>query len=142
MINDLLKGIAVKLNALFGDGYEIYDNDVTQGLKEPCFFVAVVGPSRKREIGNYWRYINPFVITYFPRTPGDNEELVQVADIMSEGLEFITLLNGDMVMGTYIHYELVDGKVQFFVHYNTRMTKQEDKAMMETMDLSINRKEG
>lgn len=27
----------MKLNATFGAGYKIYQNDVEQGFKEPCF---------------------------------------------------------------------------------------------------------
>ena len=38
MLNEIIKGISMALNAAFGDGYEIYQNDVEQGLKEPCFF--------------------------------------------------------------------------------------------------------
>ena len=37
MLNEIIKGISMALNAAFGDGYEIYQNDVEQGLKEPCF---------------------------------------------------------------------------------------------------------
>ena len=32
----------MKLNAAFGAGYKIYQNDVEQGFKEPCFFIAVL----------------------------------------------------------------------------------------------------
>ena len=39
MLNEIVKGIAVQLNAVFGDGFEIYQNNVEQGLKEPCFFI-------------------------------------------------------------------------------------------------------
>ena len=34
----------MKLNATFGAGYKIYQNDVEQGFKEPCFFIAVLKP--------------------------------------------------------------------------------------------------
>ena len=44
MLNEIVKGIAVQLNAVFGDGFEIYQNNVEQGLKEPCFFIAVLQP--------------------------------------------------------------------------------------------------
>ena len=42
MLNEIIKGISMALNAAFGDGYEIFQNDVEQGLKEPCFFIASV----------------------------------------------------------------------------------------------------
>ena len=44
MLNEIIKGISMALNAAFGDGYEIYQNDVEQGLKEPCFLIAVLQP--------------------------------------------------------------------------------------------------
>lgn len=37
MINEIIKGVSMKLNATFGAGYKIYQNDVEQGFKEPCF---------------------------------------------------------------------------------------------------------
>lgn len=44
MINEIIKGVSMKLNATFGAGYKIYQNDVEQGFKEPCFFIAVLKP--------------------------------------------------------------------------------------------------
>lgn len=44
MLNEIIKGISMALNAALGDGYEIYQNDVEQGLKEPCFLIAVLQP--------------------------------------------------------------------------------------------------
>ena len=44
MINEIIKGVSMKLNATFGAGYKIYQNDVEQGLKEPCFLIAVLQP--------------------------------------------------------------------------------------------------
>lgn len=37
MLNEIIKGISMALNAAFGDEYEIFQNDVEQGLEEPCF---------------------------------------------------------------------------------------------------------
>ena len=34
----------MKLNATFGAGYKIYQNDVEQGFKEPCIYIAVQKP--------------------------------------------------------------------------------------------------
>lgn len=54
MINEIIKGVSMKLNATFGAGYKIYQNDVEQGFKEPCFFIAVLKPtfSRCRRTGS------------------------------------------------------------------------------------------
>lgn len=44
MLNEIIKGTSIKLNTAFGDGHEIYSNDVEQGLSEPCFFIGVLKP--------------------------------------------------------------------------------------------------
>ena len=44
MLNEIIKGISMALNTAFGDGYEIYQNDVEQDLKEGCFFKQVLKP--------------------------------------------------------------------------------------------------
>lgn len=37
MINKIIDGISISLNAEFGDDYKIYTESIEQGLKEPCF---------------------------------------------------------------------------------------------------------
>ena len=39
MINDIIIGISNAIYAEFGSDYEIYVDDVKQGLNEPCFFI-------------------------------------------------------------------------------------------------------
>lgn len=48
MLNEIITGISQKLNATFGDGYEIYENDVEQGLEEPCFLSLFWNRDRPR----------------------------------------------------------------------------------------------
>ena len=130
------------LNAAFGDGYKIYTNDVKQGLKEPCFFVAVLEPTRKQMIGRRYRYDNPFCITYFPRHAGNNTEMLGVAEKLTEALELITVLDGDTVRGTGIRFEIVDGNLQFFVNYNHFMIKPTDPTFMGDLDVTVGTMKG
>ena len=37
VIKDVTDGISIKINELFGDEYEIYDNNTEQGMEKPCF---------------------------------------------------------------------------------------------------------
>ena len=53
MINKILDAISNALNEEFGDEYEIYSEDIKQDLKEPCFFIICLNPSR-------------FILTAFP----------------------------------------------------------------------------
>lgn len=134
MIKDIIDGISLKLNQVFGDEYEIYaDADVVQGLKEPCFFIAVLNPTFKRYIGSRYFVTNPFVIQYFPKNSDDNTEMHETAFEMFENLVSITLLNGDSLHGTSISYEIIDGVLNFNVNYNLILNKTETTELMKEL---------
>jgi hypothetical protein len=139
MVNELLNGISIKLNQVFGDGYEIYgDTDVVQGLKEPCFFIAILNPSQTKLIGQRYFREHPFDVQFFPTKSGDNVELQEVASELFLALEYITLLNGDLVHGTSMNYENVDGVLHFKVNYNMFLRKVEPKDNMEDISIDEN----
>lgn len=40
MVKEVLDGISIKLNAVFGDGVRIYaDEEVVQDMQRPCFLL-------------------------------------------------------------------------------------------------------
>jgi hypothetical protein len=134
MINNIIDGISLKLNQVFGDGYEIYgDADIVQGLKEPCFFIAVLNPSYKRLLGQRFQVENPFVIQFFPKKARDNTELHNIAFELFTALELITLPNGDLLHGTSMEHEIVDGVLNFKVNYNMILNKIEVAELMEKL---------
>ena len=45
MINSIVEAISCSLNKEFGDDYEIHNEEIKQGLKEPCFFIACLNPN-------------------------------------------------------------------------------------------------
>ena len=104
MLNEIIKGISMALNAAFGDEYKIYQNDVEQGLTEPCFFIAVLKPEITPMLGRRFIQRNPFDIQYFPTFPGNNAEMITAAGTMVEALNFITLPGGDLLHGTSVNY--------------------------------------
>lgn len=137
MLNEIIKGISMALNTAFGDGYEIYQNDVRQGLKEPCFLIAVLQPKITPMLGrrSIWRH--PFDIQYFPTDPSNNAEMFTVAETMIEALNFITLPGGDLLHGTSVNYEVVDNVLHFFVNFNLPMIRPADETMMETLETEV-----
>ena len=119
MVNEIIDGISLKLNRVFGDGYEIYgDTDIVQGLKEPCFFIALLNPSQTKVIGHRYFRENPFNVQYFPKNSEDNIEMHEVASELFDALEYITLPNGDILHGTAMTYDIVDSVLHFKVNYN------------------------
>lgn len=135
MINDLIDAISIKLNKVFGDGYEIHTKDIKQGLEEPCFFIKALNPNQNQMIGERYFRKNPFDIHYFPKEEGDNEEINEVAEKLFDAMEYIQLLNGDLVRGTKMHYETIDNVLHFFVEFNVFVRKE--KAIDKMEELSV-----
>ena len=140
MLSEIIDGIAVAINSTFGDKVEIYKDNVTQGLKEPCFFIAVLKPEVTPIIGTRSIRNNPFDIQYFPKE--SNSEMFDVAEELINSLEFITLLNGDILRGTGVSYEIIDNVLHFFISYNLTMIKATDKIHMETLETDVNMQKG
>ena len=137
MVNDLIDAISIKLNQVFGDGKRIYSETVKQGLQEPCFFIAVLNPLQTQMIGTRYFRQHPFDIHYFPAVQDNNNELQGMASDLFDALEYITLTNGDLVRGSEMHYEVVDGVLHFFVDYNMFVNKVEVPAdNMETLTVN------
>ena len=82
MINKIVDGISKALNEEFGDEYEIYQNNVMQGLNEPCFFIAVLEASKEQLLQNRFLQRNPFDVHYFPVDPDDNRDMQGTAERM------------------------------------------------------------
>lgn len=136
MITDIMDGISIAIDDAFGEGYEIHaDKDVIQELNKPCFFIAVLNPSQTPRLkGRYYRQ-HPFDVHYFPEDAGDNKDMHLKALKLLEILEVITLPNGDMVRGTGMNYEIIDGVLHFRVDYNVFLQAKEDKETMETLNI-------
>lgn len=118
MINSIIKSIGIALNAEFGDNYTTYTESVEQGLKEPCFFVSCINPSNKLILGNRYFRQNQFCIQYFPDNEhSKNEECHAVAERLFYCLEYITVYD-DLMRGTKMEFEIMDGILNFFVNYD------------------------
>ena len=135
MLNDIITGIAKALGNTFGSEYRVYENDVKQGLTEPCFFIGVLQPEAKPLLGSRALRRNPLVIQYFPRADGDRAEMLEAAEKLLENLEFIQLLNGDWLHGANMRYEIQNGILHFFVNFNLTVNRLQQKQNMT--DLSI-----
>ena len=142
MLNEIIEGISMQLYSIFGEGYEIYQNDIAQGLQEPCFLITILQPEVIPMLGKRCIWRNPFDIQYFPRNPQDNVEMLSVVEQMVTALDFITLRDGNILHATSIRYEIVDRILHFFVNYNLPIRKTEVHTYMETLrtDMGTTRK--
>ena len=127
MINEIIDGISVAINTEFGDTYEIYTEDIEQGLKEPCFSILCLNPTVEQFLGKRYFRTNQFCIHYFPKSRERQSECNSVAERLFGCLEVITV-DGDLIRGTSLHSEISDGVLSFFVNYDLFTYKHEEVA--------------
>ena len=138
MINKIIDGISISLNAEFGDNYKIYTESIEQGLKEPCFSIICVNPTNELFRGKKYFRKNLFCIQYFPSRKDEKyAECMDVLERMFDCLEVIKI-GEDLQRGTSMHGEVVDEVLNFFVNYDMFVYKVESTDAMETMDLKSN----
>ncbi len=133
MINLILKSISVALNTEFNEKeYEIYIEQIKQDLKEPCFFIACLNPTSKLFLGKRYFRKNQFCVHYFPENNSKvNEECHAVASRLFLCLEQLAVKN-DLIRGTQMSYEIIDGVLHFFVNYDVFVYKQSN--VLPTME--------
>lgn len=136
MIKGLIDGISVAIDAEFNsesDKYEIYTQLVEQGMEKPCFSIVLLKPSIEQVVGKRYFRRQPFCIYYFPETEDVQTECYEVQERLEDILELITA-DGDLVRGTEMNGEIVDGVLAFLVNYNFYVMKDVEQAdAMETL---------
>ena len=140
MINKIIDGIIMAINAEFGDDCEIYTENIEQGLQEPCFSVICLNPTIEQFLGRRYFRSNQFCIHYFPSSKDKRFECNEVMDRLFRCLEIITV-DGDLVRGTSIHSETDDGVFHFFVNYDMfTYQSTQDEQPMEILEVKVDAK--
>lgn len=141
MINDIVNGISNAIYEQYGQDKKIYTESIEQGFTEPCFFIAVLETTQARYIGNRYKLTVPVNVHYFPATNAKKREMQDVAQTLYYALQRITLVNGDMLNGFKLHWEIVEDVLHFFVNYMPIVSYQmAAETFME--DLTVNTKAG
>jgi hypothetical protein len=116
VIKDVITGITDAIYEAFGDDYEIYTEDIEQGMKEPCFLVKCISPQKDVFLGNRYQESYQCVIHYFPHTQKPLEEINDVIEQLIECLGGIYIAS-DFVFGMDMNAETEDHVLHFFVSY-------------------------
>ena len=120
--------------------------EVRQGFKQPCFSIKLIKALCKKGIGGRYKYINSFLIMYFPSERLKNEDMNSVLKRLFKCLEFIDagrILRGtDMkcekgssinLNGLNSYYENGDGILNFFVNYDFHEVSLEKNELMKNL---------
>lgn len=147
MINSIIAGIASGIIKKFGKNTVIYSEDVKQGLSLPCFFIKNLNSEKKQGLGDRMKFINSFVIQYFPKTNRKSEDMNVISDKLFDCLEFISA-GEKVIRGTDMHtekssgvilnghstaYENSNGVLNFYVNYNFHARRDDDVFLMTTL---------
>ena len=142
MLNEIIIGVSMKLNATFGEQYKIYQNDVEQGLQQPCFYLAVLNPTITPLTGQRYMSRNPLDVQYIPSDDAKKSELYTVGWALMDALEYINLPDGTLLRGTSRNIEEVDGHLHCFVTYSLPLCKRVEETAMETLNVAVGTEKG
>lgn len=141
-INKITDAIISALSAEFGDSYAKYTDPIEQGLTEPCFFVQCLNPTDRRFLGRRRKRTNLYMIQYFPKAA--DEPLTEINDVierLNSCLEYITV-DGNLTAGSLASAEVIDGVLNYEIHYDMFTIEQVDTTPMGDMKLTNSLKEG
>lgn len=146
MINEIVNAIVKALDTAFNaesDAYEIYNEEIKQDLREPAFFVQSINPSTSLFLGKRYLQHVHILIQYFPKSEAYQTECNSIGEQLNWIVEWITCKGDDRpIRGSNMHYEVVDGVLNFFVDYEFFIRKVESYDPMQTMDLKQTVKKG
>lgn len=130
MINKIISAISNAIYLEFGDEYEIYTENVEQGLEEPCFSIFCINPSIRHFFDKRYKTTNLFNILYFPKNSEPESEINDVRERLYNCLEYISD-ESDLLRGTDMNTQTIDGVLNFFVNYNFFIRKKIESDDME-----------
>ena len=135
MTNGIVSGISRKLHDAFGDSYEIYTEQVKQGLKAPCFIISCVNIASMPIVGVRYLRQALFSVAYFPKSGTRvKAECLDVQERLFVTLEYIDA-DGDLLRGTGMGGQIVDGTLVFTVNYDMHLRKDIEREPMETITI-------
>lgn len=115
-VKNVLSGVSAALSAEF-DGFEIYLDDVPQGLAPPCFTV-VCSPSVKQVVGKRFRRDFDICVHFFPGSDEKYGECADAEERLFTALQYIDA-DGDLLRGEDMSRKLSDGILSFNVRFGT-----------------------
>ncbi len=139
MYNDILDAVVRRLKELFGEDCGIFTEPVGQGTNGPCFFVCLQESTEKNMVGLRHFRKTEVLIRYLPQeTPQTLREMNQAAEILMDGMEYITLTDGSLLRGTGLSAK-TDPETRaltFRVSYNMFVIKAgQEETTMETIEI-------
>lgn len=133
-IQKISDAISEALFQEFGSDYEIYTEKVEQGLKEPCFLLRCLNPTKNVDLGQRYKRTNQFSVQYFPSTPDSLEECTSTLERLFECLEDV-IVSEKPIHGTDLQGQFTDGILTLTVNYDGFVLKECTETNMESLKI-------
>lgn len=115
-VKNVISGVSAALADEFG-GFEIYPDEVPQGLSPPCFTISC-SPSVERVIGKRFRRDFDICVNFFPAADEIYSECADIEERLFPALQYIDV-DGDLLRGENMSRKISDGILSFNVRFGT-----------------------
>lgn len=118
------------LKAEFGEKFSVYDEEVKQGVKTPCFFISCAESKERQYLGSRYFYERKYLIKFYPESSDRKKcECDEVSKRLFDCLLWIGV-SGQLLMGRKMSSRYENGVLSFFVNYDGFFYRQQNKTPM------------
>ena len=135
LIKEIINGISQKIYGFYEGLYDIYVEEVEQGLQIPCFMINLISSDIRMILKPRYKFESVFDVIYF----GDGyKDCMDRGSELYDILEYITINNKDLIRGTKMNMDIIKNILHFRVRYNLILQNKPDIInMMEDHQINI-----
>ena len=135
LIKEIINGISKKIYGFYEGLYDIYVEDVEQGLEVPCFMINLISSNIRMILKPRYMFESVFDVIYF----GEGyKDCMDRGSELYDILEYITINDKDLIRGTKMNMDIIKNILHFRVNYNLILQNKPDIIdMMEDHQINI-----
>lgn len=135
LIKEIINGISQKIYSFYEGLYDIYVEEVEQGLQMPCFMINLISSDIRMILKPRYMFETIFDVIYF----GEGyKDCMDRGSELYDILEYITINDKDLIRGTKMNMDIIKNILHFRVRYNLILQNKPDIIdMMEEHQINI-----
>lgn len=135
LIKAIINGISKKIYGFYEGLYDIYVEEVEQGLQMPCFMINLISSDIRMILQPRYKFESVFDVIYF----GEGyKDCMDRGSELYDILEYITINDKDLIRGTKMNMDIIKNILHFRVNYNLILQNKPDIIdMMEDHQINI-----
>ena len=123
LIKEIINGISKKIYGFYEGLYDIYVEEVEQGLQMPCFMINLISSDIRMILKPRYKFESVFDVIYF----GEGyKDCMDRGSELYDILEYITINDKDLIRGTKMNMYIIKNILHFRVNYNLILQNKPD----------------